>query len=123
MFNEKFLEVLKHEGVVSIVSCADNEAHAVNTWNSYLNIVEGNKLLIPAAAMIQTEKNINLNPTVKITLGSKQVMGYKYLGTGFLLTGTGKFLKSGPYYDQMIEKFPFLTRVLEVSIDSCKQTL
>ena len=27
MFTDKFLEVIGKEGVVSIVSCADNEAH------------------------------------------------------------------------------------------------
>ena len=27
MFTEKFFEVLNHEGVVSIVTCANNEAH------------------------------------------------------------------------------------------------
>lgn len=51
MFNEKFLEVLKHEGVVSIVSCGVNEAHVSNTWNSYLTITDNNKILIPAAAI------------------------------------------------------------------------
>ena len=77
MFNEKFLEVLKHEGVVSIVSCGVNEAHVSNTWNSYLTITDNNKILIPAAAMILTEKNIIENPKVNLTLGSHEVMGYR----------------------------------------------
>lgn len=123
MFTEKFFEVLKKEGVVSIVSCANNEAHVCNTWNSYLVIVDENKILIPAAAMIKTEENININPKVKLTLGSKEVMGYNYMGTGFLLEGTAKFIKDGVHFDMMKEKFPFLTRVLEVTINSCKQTL
>lgn len=123
MFTEKFIEVLKHEGVVSIVSNGTNEAHVVNTWNSYLEIAEGNKILIPAAAMIKTEENVKLNPKVKLTLGSKEVMGYQYMGTGFLLEGTAKFLKEGEHYDMMLKKYPFLTRVLEVTVVSCKQTL
>jgi hypothetical protein len=123
MFSEKFLEVLKHEGVVSIVTCADNEAHVANTWNSYLVIVDENKILIPAAAMIKTEENITANPKVKLTLGSREVMGYRYMGTGFLLEGSAKFLKSGEHFEMMREKFPFLTRVLEITINSCKQTL
>jgi uncharacterized pyridoxamine 5'-phosphate oxidase family protein len=123
MFTEKFLEVLNHQGVVSIVTCADNEAHVVNTWNNYLVIVDENKILIPAAAMIKTEENINANPKVKLTMGSHEVMGYKYMGTGFLLEGSAEFLKSGEHYNMMIEKFPFLTRVLQVTVSSCKQTL
>ncbi|GKU23703.1 pyridoxamine 5'-phosphate oxidase family protein [Clostridium folliculivorans] len=123
MLTEKFLEVINHEGVVSIVSWANNDAHVCNTWNSYLVVVEGNKILIPAAAMIKTEENININPKVKLTMGSKEVMGYNYMGTGFLLEGAAKYLKSGEHFDMMKEKYPFLTRVLEITVDSCKQTL
>jgi len=123
MLTEKFFEVINHEGVVSIVTCANNEAHASNTWNSYLEVVDGNKILIPAAAMIKTEENITINPKVKLTLGSKEVMGYRYMGTGLLLEGTARFLKSGEYFNMMIEKYPFLTRVLEITVESCKQTL
>lgn len=123
MFTEKFFEVLNHEGVVSIVTCSNNEAHVSNTWNSYLIIVEGNKILIPAASMIKTEENINANPKIKLTLGSKEIMGYQYPGTGFLLEGTAKLLKDGDHFKMMKEKYPFLTRVLEVTVSSCKQTL
>lgn len=123
MFSEKFLEVIKHEGVVSIVTCGADGAHVSNTWNSYLTIVEGNKILIPAAAMIKTEKNIDQNDKVKLTVGSHEVMGYRYMGTGFLLEGTAKFLREGEYFDMMKEKYSFLTRVLEVTVTSCKQTL
>lgn len=123
MFNEKFLEVIKHEGVVSIVTCGTDGAHVSNTWNSYLTVVEGNKILIPAAAMIKTEKNILENNIVKLTVGSHEVMGYRYMGTGFLLEGTAKFLREGEYFDMMKEKYSFLTRVLELTVNSCKQTL
>jgi hypothetical protein len=123
MLTEKFYDVLKKEGVVSIVSCSNNEAHVCNTWNSYLVIVDENKILIPAAAMLKTEENVNANPKVKLTIGSKEVMGYNYMGTGFLVEGTAKFLKDGDHFKMMREKYSFLTRVLEVTVNSCKQTL
>ncbi|MGL5797094.1 MAG: pyridoxamine 5'-phosphate oxidase family protein [Cetobacterium sp.] len=123
MFNEKFLEVIAHEGVVSIVTSGSEGAHVSNTWNSYLTIVEENKILIPAAAMIKTEANINENNKVKLTLGSHEVAGYRYMGTGFLIEGTAKFLKEGEHFDMMMAKFPFLTRVLEITVSSYKQTL
>lgn len=123
MLNEKLLEVISHEGVVAIVSCSNNEAHVVNTWNSYINATEDGRLLIPAAGMRKTQKNLELNNKVKLTLGSKEVMGYKYLGTGFLIEGTAKFLESGSEFDMMKEKFPFLSRVLEITVTSAKQTL
>ncbi|MFZ5969906.1 MAG: pyridoxamine 5'-phosphate oxidase family protein [Bacillota bacterium] len=122
MLNEKLIEVMSHEGVVAIVSCGDNGAHVVNTWNSYL-VIEDNKILIPAAGMRKTQKNIEQNNSVKVTLGSREVMGYKYMGTGFLIEGTAKFIESGSEFDMMKEKFPFLSRVLEITVESATQTL
>jgi len=124
MFTEKFYEVLKNEGVVSIVSWGVDEPHIVNTWNSYIVVTSDERILIPAYAMRRTEKNINQNNKVKISLGSKEVLGYKdYQGTGFIVEGTAKYLESGSDFDMMKEKFSFLTRVLEITATSSKQML
>ncbi|MCX5865027.1 MAG: pyridoxamine 5'-phosphate oxidase family protein [Deltaproteobacteria bacterium] len=123
MFTDKFLEVISTEGVVSIVSCADNEAHVVNTWNTYLVKPNDGRLLIPAWAMRKTEKKILKNDKVLLTVGSKKVTGRNGLGAGFLIEGTAKFISSGSEFDMMKAKFSFLTRVLEVTVTSIKQTL
>jgi len=124
MLSEKFLEVLKNEGVVSIVSWGIDEPHIVNTWNSYLVVTSDERILIPAYAMRRTEKNTNQNSKVKISLGSKEVLGYKdYQGTGFVIEGTARFIESGSEFDMMKEKFSFLTRVLEITVASAKQML
>lgn len=123
-FPEKFYDVLNHEGVVSIVSWGENEPHIVNTWNSYLVVTEDEHILIPAYGMRKTEKNVNVNNRVKLALGSKEVLGYKdYQGTGFVIEGTAGYLESGATYDMMKEKFSFLTRVVEVTVTSIKQTI
>jgi hypothetical protein len=119
----KFLEVLQHEGVVSIVSWGV-EPHVANTWNSYLVVTADERILIPAYGFRKTEKNVNVNNHVKITLGSKDVLGYKdYQGTGFVIDGTAKYLSSGDDYDLMKKKFSFLTRVLEITVETAKQML
>ncbi len=121
--SEKFLEVLKHEGVVSIMSWGV-EPHLVNTWNSYLVITEDERILIPAYGFRKTQKNVDVNNKVKISLGSKDVLGYKdYPGTGFIIEGTAGYIESGDEYDMMKNKFSFLTRVLEITVDSAKQML
>lgn len=123
MLTEKFREVVSHEGVVSIVTCADNQAHVVNTWNSYLGLPDEVRLLIPAWKMRRTEQNVLQNDKVLLTLGSKEVQGRMGPGTGFLVEGTARFVASGAEYDEMKAKFPFLTRVLEVTVTSLKQTI
>jgi hypothetical protein len=123
MLSEKFFEVIANEGVASIVSWGNDEPHVVNTWNSYVNITADGRLLIPAAGMRKTQKNVGINNKVKVTLGSREVMGYKFMGTGFLIEGTAKFVESGSEFDMMKEKFPFLNRVLEITVTSQKQTL
>ena len=124
MLSEKLFEVLKHEGVVSIVSWGVDEPHIVNTWNSYLVVTADQRILIPAYAMRHTEKNTTQNSRVKMALGSKDVLGYNdYQGTGFVIEGTAKFIESGSEFNLMKEKFSFLTRVLEITVTSSKQML
>jgi len=121
--SEKFHEVLNHEGVVSIMSWGV-EPHLVNTWNSYLVITEDERILIPAYGFRITEKNVDVNNKVKISLGSKDVLGYKdYPGTGFIVDGTASYIESGSEYDMMKNKFSFLTRVLEITVENAKQML
>ena len=121
---EKFYEVLQHEGVVAIVSWGDNEPHVVNTWNSYLVVTGEEHILIPAYGMRKTEKNVRVNNRVKITLGSKEVLGYKeYQGTGFMIEGTASYIESGDTFDMMKEKFSFLTRLIDITVTAIKQTI
>ena len=87
-------------------------------------MVKDNKIMLPAAGMNSTEKDVNVNNRVKVTLGAREVMGYNnYQGTGFLIEGTAKFVESGEDYEMMKEKFPFLRKVLEISVVSAKQLL
>lgn len=121
--SEKFHDVLKHEGVVTVMSWGV-EPHIVNTWNSYIVVTDDERILIPAYGFRKTEKNVNVNNKVKLALGSKEVLGYKdYPGTGFIVTGTARYISSGSEYDHMKEKFPFLTRVFEVTVDKATQML
>ena len=124
MLSEKFYEVLKYEGVVSITSWGSGEPNVTNTWNSYLYITEDERILLPAAGFRNAEKDMETNNKVKVTLGSREVEGFNgYQGTGFLIEGTGKFIESGSEFDMMTEKFPFLSRVFEITVESSKQLL
>lgn len=123
MFSESFLEVLKHEGVVSVTSWANGNVHVANTWNSYLQITDDNRILIPAAWFNKTQKNVDVQNKIIMTLGSHDVQGKMGMGTGFVVDGTANFLTEGSDFDRMKEKFSFLTRVLEIKADGVRQTI
>ena len=118
MFNERFMTVVSKEGVVSIVSCSDNEAHVVNTWNSYLAFPGEDRILIPVYGMRKTQKKVEQNPNVLLTLGTKEVEGKMGPGTGYLINGKAKFMNSGPEFDMVKQKFSWANRVLEVTVSS-----
>ena len=125
MLNEKLLEVLSHpvDSIVAIVTQGVDDPHVVNTWNSYVNVTPDGKLLIPVGGMNQTGKNLELDNRVKLTIGNREVQGKMYKGTGFLITGTAKFVKEGSEFDLMKEKFSWARAVLEVTINAVEQTL
>ena len=123
MFNEVFLEVLEHEGVVSVTSWSNENTHVANTWNSYLRITEDNRILIPAAWFNKTQKNVDVQNKVIVTLGSHEVQGKMGMGTGFVIDGTARFITEGTDFDKMKEEFSFLTRVLEITPEKVRQTI
>jgi hypothetical protein len=124
MLSEQFFEVLKNEGVVTLVSWSTDEPHVVNTWNSYLVVTPDERILIPAYAMRRTEKNLSQNNKIKMALGAREVLGYNdYQGTGFVVEGTTRYIETGDEFEMMKEKFSFLTRVLEITPTSAKQML
>ncbi len=123
MITETFRAVLSKEGVAPIVSWANNDAHVAATWNSYINITADQRLLIPAAGMTGTQHNTALNNKIKMVFGSKEVMGLATMGAGFALEGRARFIDQGPEFDMMKAKFPFLKKVLEITILKLTQTL
>ena len=120
--NETFLEVLKHEGPVTIVTINGQPAHAVNTWMSYVTLKE-DELIIPAAGMHSLEGDFAEDPHVLLTFGSKEVEGTVGPGAGFHVRGTGRLVSQGPEFAAKQAQFPWLTRVLIVHIDEVQQKI
>jgi len=123
MIPEKMLEVLKQDGVVAIATLGQDGPHMVNTWNSYIQITDDGRMLLPAGYMHLTEANIATNNEVLITLGSSKVAGKLGPGTGFLIKGTASFITSGPDFDVIKAKFAWARATLAVTVSSATQTL
>lgn len=125
MINEKLMEIINSpgDGPVTIVSNGADGPHLANTWKSYLAITSDAKFLIPAYGLVNTEKNIENDNNVILSIANREVQGFYSKGAGFIVEGTGKFMKSGSEYNKMKAKFDGIRAVLEISITSAKQTL
>lgn len=123
MLPEKLFEVLKHEGVVAIATQGSDGPHLANSWHSYVKVPDDKRLLIPVGGMNKTEANIAGNNLVNITVGSREVEGFRGKGTGFLIVGTASILKDGPEFNQVKESFPWARAALEVKVGTATQTL
>jgi hypothetical protein len=123
MFPEKLLEVLKHAGVVAIATQGQDGPHLVNTWNSYIQIPDGSRMLIPAGYMHETEANIARDNRVLLTIGSHEVAGKLGPGTGFLVKGSAAFVSSGPDFERIKAKYAWARAAVVVTVASATQTL
>jgi flavin reductase (DIM6/NTAB) family NADH-FMN oxidoreductase RutF len=123
MIPEKLLEVLKHEGMVAIATQSPNEPHLVNTWNSYVQISDDGRILIPVGGMKETETNLAKNKQVVITMGSREVEGKNGPGAGFLIKGAGAFVTVGADFARVKNKFQWARAALAVTVVSTTQTL
>ena len=123
MFTELFLEILGKEGVAPIMTWTDAEPHLAATWNSYITIKDGQKLLVPILGMQTAQKNIAVNNRVKMIIGSKEVAGMYGPGAGFLLEGTARFLHDGQDLAAIKERFPWAVCLMEVTVSKITQTV
>ena len=122
--NQKFLDVMKDEGPVTIVTINANPASVVNTWMSYVKInKEKNCLYIPVAGMHSIENDFAKDNHVLLTMGSKKVEAAAGPGAGFHVKGTGEFLAEGPEFAEMKKRFPWMREVLQVKIAQIEQKI
>jgi hypothetical protein len=73
--------------------------------------------------MRKTQKKVEKNPNVLLTLGTKEVEGKMGPGTGYLIKGTGKFMKSGREFDTMKKKFSWANLLLEFTFSTVTQMI
>lgn len=123
MIPETLLEILKDECIVAIVTQGEGGPHVVNTWNSYVTVTKEGWLLIPASRMHVTQHNLQRDHRVLLTIGSRNVQGLRYVGTGYLITGTAGFEECGERFDLMKARFGWMRAVLVIKPETFEQTL
>lgn len=124
MISSKLIEVITTlpDSACSIVTSAKGVAHVVNSWNSYIQIVD-NKFLIPVGRMHKTEENLKENSTLLLTVSNRGLQGLSYKGTGFLVKGKGSFAYSGKEFDTVKSRYSWARAALVIELLSEEQTL
>ncbi len=125
MLEPKLIEILTTppDAAVAIATQGRGGAHLVNSWNSYIEVYEGDKLLVPVGRMEQTEKNLREETRILVTICHRDVEGWHYKGTGFLVRGEGVFVKEGPPYEIIKGRFPWARAALVIKVGEVEQTL
>ena len=116
-------DVLGKESIVAIASQGASGPHLINTWNSYVTLTDRGLFIMPAGRMGVTGENLLRDPRVLMTLGSREVQGLQYLGTGFSLRGLAYMEEEGPLFEQVKERFPWARAALVVRPEVITQTL
>ncbi|MGE5578118.1 MAG: pyridoxamine 5'-phosphate oxidase family protein [Syntrophothermus sp.] len=117
----KVKDVLSKEAPAAIVTKGNGEPHVVGTWNSYIQLVNDETLLIPAGGMQDTEKNLKNDPDVLMLVGSREVPGKSGAGAGYRLSGHGSFETQGPNFEKVKSMHPWARAALVVDVTNYEQ--
>ena len=121
---QNFLEVISDPQPVTIVSYQASPAHVVNTWSSYIKVVDDSTFLVPAAGMRSIEADIAAqNSQLILTFGSMKFEGTEGPGRGYHVYATGEFVEAGEYFDLMKADLPWLRKVVIVHVQEVKQKI
>lgn len=123
MLNEKILEILKNEGPATFSTNGPDGTHMAATWNSYIEVVSDDTILIPAGYLNKTQKNIEAGSGVQMIVGSKAVQGTHGPGSGFLLRGNAKFEESGINFDKMKSRFSWLRSIMVFKVKEATELI
>jgi hypothetical protein len=123
MLKESVTEVLQHEGPVAIVTRSDQGPHLVATWASYIEIIDAERLAIPAGGYRQTQENIEEGSNVQLLVAAREVEGTAGPGRGFRLTGQGEITASGDIYEQIQSRFNWARAALVISVEKVEQLI
>ena len=116
MLNEKIIEILKHEGPATFATHGTDGIHLAATWNSYIEPLQNDTLLIPAGHLNKTQRNVEAGSEVQMILASKDVVGLQGGGAGFLLKGKAKFEGEGANFDKIKSHFDWARSVMVFNV-------
>ena len=118
---EKIEEVLKYEGVFSIVANGEDFPHIANSWNSFVSY-ENNKLFVPVGIMKKMEEILKKDNRVIVVLWTREIEGLYGMGMGIKILGSAKIVDSGDEFKKIKDKFEWSRAVMIIDINEAFQT-
>jgi len=110
------------DAAATLVTTSNGEAHIANTWNSYIVMKDEKTLLVPVGGMTITEKNLESNTMMKLSVSSRSVQGFHYPGTGLVIEAHAKVIKEGVDVEEMKTVHPWIRGILQIEMYDIQQT-
>lgn len=120
---EDIAEVLDTEGPAAIVTTGEDGPHLVGTWNSYIEILDADRLAYPAGGMETTERNVESGSDVKLLVASHEVMGRNSPGAGYRLRGDATIRYDGEIYEAIVDRFDWARAAVVITVDEVEQQI
>lgn len=118
MIPDRLKAALKEEGAAAFVTKGPKGPHLVATWNSYIDVVDGDTLLFPAGGYRRTEENLRSGSPVQMIVG-----GHVPEGIGFRVTGRAELEVGTPNHERIKQRFPWCRAAMVLRVDSVEQVL
>lgn len=118
MIPDRLKAALAEEGTAAFVTQGPAGPHLVATWNSYIEVLDGDTLVFPAGGYRQTEENLRGGSSVQMIVG-----GHVPEGIGFRLTGRAALEVGTPSHQRVKQRFPWSRAAVVLRVSSVEQVL
>lgn len=118
MIPDRLKAALKEEGSAAFVTQGPKGPHLVATWNSYIDVLDGDTLLFPAGGYRKTEENLRSGSAVQMIVG-----GHVPQGIGFRLAGRAELEVGTPNHQRIRQRFPWARGAVVLRVTSVEQVL
>lgn len=122
MLDDAVRAVIAEEGSAAIATVGSAGPHLTATWQSYIEILDGQTVAFPAGGLRQTEANVAAGSPIFLLLAAKNPAGLPK-PTGFRLTGHVTFESGTPLHERLKSRFPWCRAAVILRVTEVKKVL
>ncbi len=118
---EKIKEVLKYEGVFSIVAAGDNFPHIANSWNSF-TYYKDNQIFVPVGIMNKMQECLKKDNRVIVVIGTRDIEGLYGMGMGIKIFANAFIEDDTKEFEELKKRFEWARAIMRLEITDSYQT-